>query len=263
MRLHRMRRGSSLVLVVTVGLLLAACTGPSDDATGTTLAEKTPTPTAQIVARSPHDLHSYRYTVSVSLVPTVLDISEAPSGLPLDETINIDIEGERVNPDREHAISSVDVGFLQLQTEWIEVSGRRWTRRENGTWSEGGAPGVGALTGLDFRPASVFLDDSGQYDEVARHLEVYPWERETLSGREARHFTLTQDEFQDLFQGQNQIVPSDVGATLAAEIWLDSATGTPVRLLVTGTDTEGVEVLRLEMELRDLDSEEITVEPPE
>lgn len=252
---HALLTGAILVGLVTLG-----CTGDDEDGP-TAVPTETPTPTETLTAASPADLTSYRYSVNVSLLPSILDVSEAPEGLPLDTPIRIVIDGERVNPDREHATTSADMGFLQVATETIVVGDRRWLREGNGSWKEGAASGLESFAGLDFRPSVLFADDEGQYDAVARELEGYDWVEDEVAGVPARRFTLSQDEFFALFQ-QNQVLPVEVDATLTAEIWLARDLGTPVQLRVVGTNEAGEEVVRLELALRDLNAEDITVEPP-
>ena len=75
--------------------------------------------------------------------------------------------------------------------------------------------------------------------------------------------TIGQQAFLDLFQGENDVLPVEVDATLSAEIWLERDLGTPVSLRVVGVDSSGAEVVRLELDLMDLNSEDITVEAPE
>ncbi len=251
-----------LTAALLVGLLVGGC-DDAGDAGGTAEPTETPTPTLAITAASPADLTSYRYTVTVSMLPSILDTSEAPAGLPLDQEIRLAIQGERVNPDREHAVTSADLGFLQVDSETIVIGDRRWLREGSGAWKEGASSGLESFAGLDFRPSVLFVDDAGQYDEVARRLNDYEWVEEDLFGIPTRHFTLDQQAFLELFQGEADVIPVAVDATLSAEIWLERDIGTPVRLLVSGVDSAGDEVVRLELDLMDLNAEDIQVEAPE
>jgi len=251
-----------LAAAILVGLATLGCTGGGDDeAASTAEPTETPTPSETLTAASPADLTSYRYSVNVSLLPSILDVSEAPEGLPLDSPIRITIDGERVNPDREHATTTADMGFLQVRTESIVVGEQRWLREGNGSWKEGAASGLESFAGLDFRPSVLFADDEGQYDLVARQLEDYEWVEEEVEGIPTRRFTLDEDEFFALFQ-QDHVLPLEVDANLTADIWLARELGTPVRLLVVGTSDAGDEVVRLELALRDLNAEDIAVEAP-
>lgn len=251
-----------LATALLIGLVTLGCTGGGDDeGVSTADATETPTPVEEVAAASPADLTSYRYSVDVSLLPSILDVSEAPDGLPLDSPIRIVIDGERVNPDRERATTTADMGFLQVETETILVGQQRWLREGDGGWKEGAASGLESFAGLDFRPSVLFADDEGQYDIVARELEGYDSVEEDVEGIPTRRFTLDEDEFFRLFQ-QDNVLPIEVDATLTADIWLARDLGTPVRLLVVGTDDAGGEVVRLELALRDLNAEDIAVEAP-
>ena len=256
-------RWIAALLLLGATLVAVGCSGSDDAADATVEPTETPTPTQAITAASPADLASYRYTLTVSILPSLLDTSEAPAGLPLDQEIHLAIQGERVNPDREHAVTSADLGFLQVSTETVVIGDRRWIREANGAWTEGAGTALESFAGLDFRPSALFADDAGQYDEVARRLNDYEWVEEDLFGVPTRHFTLDQQAFLDLFQGENDVLPVELDATLSAEIWLERDLGTPVSLRVVGVDSSGAEVVHLELDLMDLNSEDIKVEAPE
>ncbi|MGE3960727.1 MAG: hypothetical protein AB7F65_03495 [Dehalococcoidia bacterium] len=257
------RFGGPLLLgcVAAMALAFGACGGDGSDATAE--PTETPTPTQVIQAASPADLASYRYDLTVSILTSLLDTSQAPSGLPLDGEIRLAVQGERVNPDREHSVASADLGFLQVNTEAIVIGERRWLREPDGTWREGATSPLEAFAGLDFRPSVLFADDAGQYDEIARRLNEYEWVEEDLFGIPTRHFTLDEDAFISLFESEEDILPMELDATLTAEIWLERDLGTPVQLRVVGVDADGAEVIRLDLGLRDLNAEDIAVTPPE
>ena len=196
------------------------------------------------------------------MLPTVLDVSEAPPGMQLDQFLSISIEGEWQNPDREHAFTSADLVFLQVNTETIAIGDRRWLREGNRPWIEGGSSPLEAYAALGFRPSALFANDGNRYDELARALNEYPWEEEEIRGAPARRFTLDDAAFKELFLGPNTVLPAEINATLSADIWLDSELGTPVRMTVVGVDETGQEVVRLHMELWDFDAGDIEIEPP-
>lgn len=260
--MHHLARFARLAVLAAslAGLIAVGCAGDEEEAPASPTG--TAAPTEMLAAASPADLASYRYSVDVSLLPSILDTTEAPANLPLDGPVRVVIDGERVNPGRERTRTSADMGFLQIETETIVIDGQRWIREADGTWKEGAASGLESFAGLDFRPSVLFADDEGQYAEVARQLEDYDSVEEDVSGTPTRRFTLDQDEFFRLFQEQGNVLPTEVDATLTADIWLERDLGTPVQLRVVGTDASGEEVVRLELTLSDLNAEEITVEPP-
>ena len=252
-----LRRGAILVSAV-LALVATACS--ADDGAPTPM--ETPTATESVVAASPAELASYRFSVQVRMLPTVLDVSEAPAGLVLDQFLTISIEGERQNPDREHAFTTADLVFLQVSTETISIGNRSWLREGNRPWIEGGSSPLEAYAALGFRPSILFAEDENRYDELARALNTYPWDEDEVRGAPARRFTLDDTAFQELFLGPNTVLPQEINATLSAEIWLDRDLGTPVRMTVVGVDEAGKEVVRLHMELWDFDAGDIEIEPP-
>ena len=252
-----LRRGAILVGAM-LALLAAACS--ADD--GAPTPTETPPATETVVASSPADLASYRFSVEVRMLPTVLDVSEAPPGMQLDQFLSISLEGEWLNPDRERAITMADLVFLQVSTETISIGDRRRLREGNRPWVEGGSSPLEAYAALGFRPSVLFANDGNRYDELARGLNEYPWEEEEIRGAPARRFTLDDAAFTELFLGPNTVLPAEINATLSADIWLDSELGTPVRMTVVGVDEAGEEVVRLHMELWDFDSGDIAIEPP-
>ncbi len=254
-----MLRRSALFACAMFAFLAAACS--DDDGAADSTAE-TPSGTPTVVAASPADLASYRFSVDVRMLPTVLDVSEAPAGLALDQFLSIKIEGERQNPDREHAFTTADLVFLKVNTETITIGDRRWLREDNRPWMEGGSSPLEAYAALGFRPSILFAEDENRYDDLARSLNEYPWEEDEIHGMPARRFVLDNAAFHELFLGPNTVLPTQIHATLSAEIWLDRALGTPVRLTVTGVDDAGEEILQLEIELWDFDSGGIKIEPP-
>ena len=238
-------------------LLAVACSG--DDA-----PQATPTETATpgILASSPADLASYRFSVNLRMLSTALDVSEARAGLPLDQQLSIMIEGERQNPDREHAFTTADLVFLQVMTETISIGEQRWLRERNRPWLEGGSSPLEAYAALGFRPSVLFADDEGRYDELALALDEYEWDEELIRGAPTRRFTLDDAAFTELFLGERSLLPKQTNATLSAVFWLDREIGTPVRMTVSGTDEAGEEIVVLTIELWDFDATDIDIQPP-
>ncbi len=172
------------------------------------------------------------------------------------------IEGRRVNPDREHSQSTVEIGPLVVNVETIQIGDQQWVREGTRPWAESAGGAMEILGGTDFRPATLFAEDPAEYAALGERLAQHPSSSVMLDGHATLHFTFTQQEFFDIFQGQADIVPPDVDAILSAEVWLSEASGVPVRLLVVGESTDGTEVLRLELNLTDLNDSTIEVEPP-
>lgn len=257
-----MRRRSAFLAVAAflaaLPFLLVAC-GDND---GEDEASQTLPPTETLVTSSPADLASYRFEIDVWIMPSVLDTSEAPSGLSLDKPITLTIDGERLNPDREHAHTTANLNFLQIETESIAVGDRMWIREGSRPWEEGGSSILATYVGADFRPSVLFADDVGQYDLIAEQLRSYPSTEESLEGVPTRRFTLDQEAFYKLFQSDGVVLPTELNATLSAEIWVEQERGVPLRLEVVGVDEASDEVIRLAVRLFDLDTDDIQIEPP-
>jgi hypothetical protein len=252
-----MIRRSALPALSALMLLLIACSG--DDAPAATPTESA---TSGIVASSPADLASYRFSVDLRMLPRALDVSEAPAGLSLDQQLSIMIEGERQNPDREHAFTTADLVFLQVSTETIAIGEQKWLREGNRPWVEGGSSPLEAYAALGFRPSILFAEDEGRYDDLALALEQYEWDEDVIRGAPTRRFALDHAAFTELFLGEGSVLPAQINATLSAVIWLDREIGTPVRMIVNGIDEAGVEILALTIELWDFDATDIDIQPP-
>ncbi|MDP2328176.1 MAG: hypothetical protein Q8M79_08830, partial [Dehalococcoidia bacterium] len=97
---------SSLLRLVALAFtaLLVACGGSE-----ATAATATPLAVDGLPIGTPANLQSYRYRVEVRSNADLIDTSQAPPGLDLSEfVLNLNIEGERVNPDREWTRSRTD-----------------------------------------------------------------------------------------------------------------------------------------------------------
>lgn len=251
--------------VAFAAVALVACSGDDGGEEAEADAEATETPSEGFMAAPPSSLASYAYQVSVAMSPEALDTSEAPAGLDLgDEDFTFDIVGEVVNPDREHATTTANLGFLSLTLEAIRVGEQEWTKQDDGDWQPSTAgDALGALLGeTDFSPGSIFTTDEGySFEDLTARLEAHGWEDEEVDGRPARHFTFTQEEFYQVFQTERQVLPPEVDATIVADLWIAEDLGVPLKMTVIGTDSADAEVLNIEMTLTDLNGE-FAIEPP-
>lgn len=259
-RPHALPLAAALAAVALLAALLGACTGDEPDTASTTPGTTAAEPEPDILVTSPASLHSYRYEVTVEAIFEALS-AEAPEAL-AGQAVTLTVQGERINPDQERTISSGGIGPITFEAEIVRIGSQQWVREGTRPWTESAAGGMDVLVGVDFRPAALFVDDPDEYAALSRRLADYTSTRETLDGIVTRHFTFTEDEFFEVFQGQGDIVPPDVEAELAADIWLSEELGAPVRLLVTGSASDGTEVLRLQLDIRDLNDETIEISPP-
>ena len=267
MQLSPPRRASSsgwrgaLVLVV-LSIVAVGLAGSRGDGEGSApTPNPTGAPTQLIAAASPQDLQSYRYSVSLLLQPSALP--GTPPDWPADQELHVAVQGEWVHPDREHTVSSVDLGIgTAVQTESIRIGDQSWMRVGSGPWREAAGDPLQGVAGLDFSPAALFADDSAAYGVIAQRLAEHPWTEETVQGIATRRFSFTEAEFYEIFEGQQDLLPVEVDAEITAELWLSVELGVPVSVVLRGRSAAGVEILVLQLDLWDLNAEEIAVEPP-
>ncbi|MEX2372573.1 MAG: hypothetical protein WD800_02105 [Dehalococcoidia bacterium] len=266
---HRLARSLAVPTLLLAALALVACGGNGDEdpaATPTaTVAAATVEATPDFLVASPDDLDTYRYTVAVTLSPDALDTADAPMGLPLDENFTIEITGDVVNPDREHATTVVNLGFLTLSTETIRIGEDEWARQGRSAWQPATAGGglSDFLGDADFSPTSIFQTGDGfSFEALTARLQEHEWEAEEVNGVQSRHYTFTEEEFYATFNADQEIVPADiVDASLTADLWIAEDLGVPVRMVIVGADADGAEVMRVEMDLSDINSD-IEVDAP-
>lgn len=263
-----LQRWLPLAALAVAAVALVACGG--DDADGTPAGRAdggTATATSEgqgdaFRARSPNDLDSYRYRVDVTVDAAALDSADA--GLPIEGDLSFNVEGAVVNPDREQTATSIDLGLLTLTTETIRVGADEWTRAGQGAWSTSTPSNSagGDLLAVDISPAALFAA-SGNFDyhALTQRLDEHEWQEEQVNGVSARRYTFTEQQFYEVFQTEDAILPADIDATFVADIWFAQDRGVPVRLIISGTDGAGDEILRLEMNLTDMDTD-IAIAPP-
>ncbi len=239
---------------VALGALALAC-GGGDDA-----AEATPAPFA-----SPADMESFRYEV----VAEISGDGPADGGFSLSLDISITASGAVIVPDRQQSHIVADLGFLKLDIESIQIGDRSWTREPGGDWSSEANEAFGGLGDFDLSPTSLFGDASSDADlEILRALlERLDGQREEMNGVKAIGYTLNAEQFAESFGAlaQGDGLPGlDGEGDLTVEVWIAVASGFPVRLIVEGTSVEeGAEGdFRLELNITDINSDDIEIEPP-
>lgn len=239
---------------VALGALALACSG-GDDA-----ADATPAPLA-----SPAEMQSFRYEV----VAEISGGDAVDGGLSLSLDIVISASGAVIAPDRQQSRIVADLGFLKLDIESIQIGDTSWTREPGGDWSSEADAGLGGLGDFDLSPTSLFGDDTGD-EEMAVLQELLltlDGTRETVNGVQAIGYTLDAEQFAESFGelAQGDALPGlDDDGDLTVEIWVAVASGFPVRLIIAGTSVEeGAEgEFHLELNITDINSSDITIEPP-
>lgn len=255
--------GASFVLAaVAVLALLASCSGDAD-AEPTVEASAAP-----FRVRPLSELSGYRFTVEIVMLPQALArANDLPPGLlGPDDDVSLHLEGTYVAPDREHSVTSFSLGDLMLLSETIRVGERRWSRDGEGPWREGAASEVNPiLASRQYHPATIFaVGDDFSLEALSERLDAYPYTVEVVNGYTSRHYPMTSEEFEIVFQTGRQVLPPEAGsdASWVADIWIAEEQGTPVRLRMIGHNAQGQEILRVDMDMSDLGATNLVVEPP-
>ncbi len=260
-------RWATLALVAGLAafaLLGGACRG--DEAPAATEESTLPPPSERF--RSPSMLESYRWSLTVEATGDLLDVGEAPEDLELDDAIlYLDIQGERVNPDREHTTSTITFGYISSERETIVIDGRLWSRQGSGAWRERATLAspedfIGQDVGLS--PAVILGDDDPEtLQRVTDDLMARPYDIQQLDGRDVWHWELGPEWAEMTFgEGLNPLPGRIDPSTYDIEVWTDMETGVAVRMRVTGGSTSDPDAFRLEMALFDLDDPTIEIEEP-
>jgi hypothetical protein len=184
----------------------------------------------------------------------------------------MEMSGAVISPDREQSKLTADLGFLKLDVETIRIGDRIWTRQLGGEWEEGAA-GLGEL-GLDFSvsPADLLgADETGSGFETLRSvLGGLDGTNETVNGIDAVRYDLTSEQFTQAFPsgglpgGLSDGAPDGTLEDMKVQLWIARDSGIPVRIVIEATAGEGADEgeMRLELNLTDLNSSAIEIEPP-
>jgi len=241
--------------------MLAACDASTKEPDPTT----TPDPVERF--RSPAWFDSYRYSVYIEASTDLMDLADVPSGLDVDDTLLVyEIEGVRINPDREYSLSQSSFGPLHLERETIVVGDALWSRQAGGAWRQRAVlAGPEDLVGQDvlMSPSTIFGDDPEMLRRVTIDLEARPNSPSTIDGRPARHWVLDRS-WLDTYQGDfSGLAPALTWPeTIEIHIWADVEWRVATRLLVIAGTPTNAEALRFEMRIFDVNGDDISIEVP-
>lgn len=218
---------------------------------------------------TPTDLLSYRYRVDIQSNTDLIDTSQAPPGLDLSEfVLDLEIEGERVNPDREWTRSRTDFGYYQVDRETIVIGSENWTREGSGIWRQNlplAAPEDFLGQDVALTPATIL--DPGSPDALRRMATVLattPFTLETVNGRQTRHWVLNDDDIARMIDPADSTLPGVLPPTSTRlELWADVETGIGVRLLLTAASATSDRAFVLQIDLYDFNDPSINIDEPE
>ncbi len=264
MRSATPRRHAATLVALMAALLAAACSGGSG-------SEATPEATAAASGfrvTNLDDLTGYRFNVTVTLDPEGLDAANIPPGLlQPGQKFGLTLTGAALAPDREQSTTTFALGDLSLAMESVRVGDRMWTREGDGPWRESAATDAASplVAEFEYRPSAIFrASDDYSLDDLTARLGTLTHTMERVNGHEARRYTMTPEQFREVFQSDQEVLPPEAGpdATFVADLWFAEALGTPLRMVIVGQNGAGQEILRLEMDMTDLNAPDISIEPP-
>ena len=253
----RLRTTSWLVAAVfTFGLFGVACS--SSDSGG----EATAAPLA-----SPDDLESFRFELIAEITSDGGGGGGAP-GLSVDLNASAEASGAVIAPDRQQSTVKADLGFINLDIETISIGDRSWNRESGGEWSEAGAGNGLSDLGFDLSPADVLgSSDDADFQELRDFLAAKTGVRDDVNGVDAVRYDLTLEDL------EAQIAANpDLGSAadlegleeLTLAVWLERDSGIPVRFLLDAVGSQDGQSadIHMELNLTDLNSDSIEIEPP-
>ena len=264
------RLRSYLILAITaLALTVFACSSDDDVSTessgSTGSAGSVSTAAAPDVDATPvritsiTDLQSFRYAVDIALFGDAADLGGQGGGLTLDLEIGLSIAGAMILPDREQSSVVANLGFLQLETETIKIGDLAWSREAGNDWRIDSSAESDPFDGA-FGPLAMFGEDMSTFQAVLDDLDPT---RESVNGVSALRYDLTAADFAS-GAGASAAFDAEDFDELTVSLWLASDSGIPIRMLVEGltSDANGEGAISLDLTLSDLNSDEISIEPP-
>ena len=277
---HRSVRPVWLLSALLALAVVAAACGDDDDegvadaeagAPTSTAAAQAPAQAPPPTLAPPAALKSFRYDMTMGLSGSAASgASGLPSAVSLD--LKIEMSGTVISPDREQSKLTADFGFLKLDVETIRIGDRVWTRQSGGQWQKETA-GLGEL-GLDFSVSPIDLlgadETGGGFETLRSVLGGLDGENERVNGVDAVRYDLTSEQFTQAFPsgglpgGLSEGAPEGTLEDMKVQLWIARDSGIPVRIVIEATAGEGADegTMRLDLNLSDLNSSEIEIEPP-
>ncbi len=247
--------GLTLLLLASPLLLgVVACGGDDGDA-----AEGSAVAVGEVTLASPDQLTSFRYTLMIEV-----SSGEGDEAASLAVDLSMEFSGAVITPDREQSTIKVDFGFFKIEAETIRIGDQSWTRESGGEW-EADSAGADVLP-LEFAAGPIEILGGSEFSSLQQVIAGLSGTTQRVNGVDAVRYDLTAEQFAQAFPNQDDGDAFSTGDLdeLTVSLWVARDSGIPVRLILegvtTGDDSGGS--VRLELNLTDLNSSSITIEPP-
>lgn len=252
---HPPRTALAAVLLIAVSIAtVAGCKGGAG-------VKATPT-TSEFKVTSLDALKSYRFASDILVSSEALGPQSAQA-LPPGGTFRIKTTGMRVNPDRQQAKIDADLGFLKVNLETVNIAKDQWSKEPQGQWQRGITGAASLLATSDFSPQGLFSGATGPTSEqLTQRLAGRPFTKDAVGGADARHYVLDRKAFEEVFGTQSAVPESAADVKTQADVWFAEDRGVLLRVLISGKDAREKEVLRVDVQVSDIDAASNKVEPP-
>lgn len=252
------RRPAALLAAIGLSLALIGCR-----------SEQAQPPATSPELKSVQTLRSYRWTTELQADSSLFDQSLAPEALrSAPFVLRASVKGDRVTPDREHALTTVDPVATEPR-ESITIGNDRWNRIGNGPWRVGGEafPAARAYFGGTANLSARAILEPGETSEVARlreELAVMPYSEGVVATGLARRYTLRPEQVARVV-GDPSLNPFPVLKTLPRvliDLWVDQQRMVLVGLRVAGDTAARPEAFLLEVRVTEIEPAGLRIDPP-
>ena len=235
-----------VVAALVGGLLLvvfaSACSSESDAGPAPTASGAEPTatgaePTATVVGAGAIPLERFHYVASLTM-------RGAASGGETNE-LSVSTEGDFQSPDRHAFTYTTQLGDGVLIERVVIIGEKAWYQRADEGWRQTTPddPAVAALLDTAFTSLQPQFLGGAEFDRVRVNVLNLPSTQEFINAVRADHYQVGAEglAFMQSFLGGRQAL-YDVD-DLAWDLWLATDGSWPVRLLMSGTVVDEVEIL--------------------
>lgn len=265
-----LRATALLVGILTVGWLLAACSGGGGTEPGSPVPTATEPSSSEptSVASVPPPFDSFHYTVDLELT-----ISEPDEGG--QSFIALQIEGDFTAPDSHSFVSTFQFAGLSGTEEVVIVGDDAWIREDGGEWTQT------TLSSRDIQDAislSSADPDFLQDQQFAEDLAALDSETETINGVETRRYHIPKDTIEAIADLLGEGFLEDAAGIEEFEmtVWLEEESAALIRAELTATAspelfgddqgfglaTDGTVDMSMIVNVTQINDSEIEIEPP-